>query len=93
MYKLSQVRIKSTNKALPVYVKKSNTIFVKKQGQDLQLAFVVSKPKIHLTNIENRLGNLVCEWSYQAYKKTNIEIKNNYLFLTLTKKEINNNAI
>ena len=93
MYKLSQVKIKSTNEALPVYVKKANTIFVKKEGQDLQLAFVVSKPKIHLTNIENRLGNLICEWSYQSYKKSNIEIKNNYLYLTLTKKEINNNAI
>ena len=93
MYKLSQIRIKSTNEALPVYVKKSNTIFVKKQGQELQLAFVVSKPKIHLSNIENRLGNLVCEWSYQAYTKSNIEIKNNYLFLTLQKKEINNHAI
>ena len=93
MYKLSQIRIRSTNEALPVYIKKANTIYVKKQGQDLQMAFVVSKPKIHLCNIENRLGNLVCEWSYQYYKKSNIEIKNNYLFLTLTKKEINNNAI
>ena len=86
MYKLSQVRNKGTNEPLPVYVKKANTIFVKKQGQDLEMAFVVSKPKIHLTNVENRLGNLVCEWSYQAYKKSKIEIKNNYLFLTLTKK-------
>lgn len=90
MYKLSQLIIKDTNESLPVYVKKSNTIFVKKQGQELQMAFVVSKPKIHLCNIENRLGNLVCEWSYQNYKKTKIEIKNNYLYLTLTKKEINN---
>lgn len=89
MYKLSPI-IKSTNEQLPVYVKKSNTIFVKKQGQELQLAFVVSKPKIHFCNVENRLGNLICEWSYQNYQKTKIEIKNNYLFLTLTKKEINN---
>lgn len=90
MYKLSQIRIKSTNEALPVYVKKENTIYVKKQDQELKLAFVVSKPKINLCNVENRLGNLVCEWSYQEYKKSKIEIKNNYLFLTLTKKEINN---
>lgn len=90
MYKLSQIRIQSTNEPLPVYVKKVNTIYVKKQDQELQLAFVVSKPKIHLTNIKNRLGNLICEWSYQQYQKTKIEIKNNYLFLTLTKKEINN---
>ena len=88
MYQLSPIKIKGTNEVLPVYVKKSNTIYVKKQGQELQLAFVVSKPKIHLCNVENRLGNLVCEWSYSQYKKSQIEIKNNYLFLTLTKKEI-----
>lgn len=87
MYKLSQIRIKSTNEALPVYVKQENTIYVQKQDQELQLAFVVSKPKIHLCNVENRLGNLVCEWNYQEYKKSKIEIKNNHLFLTLTKKE------
>lgn len=88
MYKLSQVRIKSTNEPLPVYVKKANTIFVKKQGNNLKLGFVVSKPKIHVTNIENRLGNLVCEWSYQKYQLKNLEIKNYYLFFDLIKKEV-----
>ena len=79
MYKLSQIRIKSTNEALPVYVKQENTIYVQKQDQELQLAFVVSKPKIHLCNVENRLGNLVCEWNYQEYKKNKIRNKKHQL--------------